>query len=79
MPQVQERAEEFRRVYQSVKESIQQFIVGHEAVIDGVLTGIFTGGHVLLEGVPGLGKTHLVRRCPRRSTCSSGASSSRPT
>jgi MoxR-like ATPase len=62
MPQVQERAEEFRRVYQSVKESIQQFIVGHEAVIDGVLTGIFTGGHVLLEGVPGLGKTYLVRR-----------------
>ena len=62
MPQVQERAEEFRRVYQSVKESIQQFIVGHEAVIDGVLTGMFTGGHVLLEGVPGLGKTYLVRR-----------------
>ena len=60
--QVQENAEAFRGVYARVKEGIQQFIVGHEAVIDGVLTCLFTGGHALLEGVPGLGKTYLVRR-----------------
>jgi len=45
-----------------VKEVIQQFIVGHEDVIDGVLNCLFGGGHALLEGVPGLGKTYLVRR-----------------
>ena len=60
--QVQERAAEFQRVYTSVKEEINSFIVGHDAVIDGVLTCLFTGGHALLEGVPGLGKTYLVRR-----------------
>ena len=60
--QVQERAGEFQRIYASVKEAIQDFIVGHDAVIDGVLTCLFTGGHALLEGVPGLGKTYLVRR-----------------
>ena len=60
--QVQERAAEFQGVYASVKEAIKSFIVGHDAVIDGVLTCLFTGGHALLEGVPGLGKTYLVRR-----------------
>ena len=59
---VTQKAEEFRRVYGKVKETIQQFIVGHEKVIDGVLTSLFSGGNVLLEGVPGLGKTYLVRR-----------------
>ncbi|MFH0963194.1 MAG: AAA family ATPase [Planctomycetota bacterium] len=60
--QVQEKAKEFRQVYGAVKTAIQQFIVGHEAVIDGVLSCLFADGHVLLEGVPGLGKTYLVRR-----------------
>ena len=60
--QVQERAAEFQRVYAAVKEAIQAFIVGHEAVIDGVLACLFAGGHALLEGVPGLGKTYLVKR-----------------
>ena len=60
--EIEQRAQEFRRIYTRIKEVVQQFIVGHEAVIDGVLTCLFTGGHVLLEGVPGLGKTYLVRR-----------------
>ena len=60
--QVEQKAEEFRRIYGAVKGVIQQFIVGHETVIDGVLTCLFAGGHALLEGVPGLGKTYLVRR-----------------
>ncbi len=59
---VQGKAKEFTRVYGRVKEVIAQFIVGHEEVVDGVLTSLFAGGHVLLEGVPGLGKTYLVRR-----------------
>ncbi|MCZ6851449.1 MAG: AAA family ATPase [Planctomycetota bacterium] len=40
---------------------MQRAIVGHEEIIDGVLTCLFCGGHALLEGVPGLGKTLLIR------------------
>ena len=59
---VQQKAEEFRNIYGKIKAEIQSFIVGHEEVIDGVLACLFAGGHVLLEGVPGLGKTYLVKR-----------------
>jgi MoxR-like ATPase len=44
-----------------VRDALSQVIVGQEAMIEGVLTGLVAGGHVLLEGVPGLGKTLLVR------------------
>ena len=56
-----ERAEKFRDAYQRLADEIGKVIVGHREVIDGVLTCLFVGGHVLLEGVPGLGKTLLVR------------------
>src|SRR5579859_7346410 len=56
-----ERAEEFRKAYRRVKDEIGKAIVGHSEIVDGVLTCLFVGGHVLLEGVPGLGKTMLVR------------------
>lgn len=58
---MQERAEQFRQRYRQIKEEIGKVIVGHSDIIDGVLTCLFVGGHVLLEGVPGLGKTLLVR------------------
>ena len=45
----------------SVREQIHRVIVGHESVVDGVLNALLAGGHVLLEGVPGLGKTTLLR------------------
>ncbi len=44
-----------------VRTEIHKVIVGHERVVDGVLTALLAGGHVLLEGVPGLGKTTLLR------------------
>jgi MoxR-like ATPase len=56
-----ERADEFRKAYRRVKEEIGKAIVGHNEIVDGVLTCLFVGGHALLEGVPGLGKTMLVR------------------
>jgi MoxR-like ATPase len=56
-----ERAEQFRQAYRRVKEEIGKVIVGHEPIVDGILTCLFVGGHALLEGVPGLGKTLLVR------------------
>jgi len=58
---MQQQAEEFRQRYASVKEQIGRVIVGHDDIVHGVLTCLFVGGHCLLEGVPGLGKTLLVR------------------
>lgn len=59
--QLQQQAEEFRARYAALRTQIERVIVGHEEVIHGVLTCLFVGGHCLLEGVPGLGKTLLVR------------------
>jgi len=54
-------ADKFREDYGRAKTQIQHAIVGHEEIIDGVLTCLFAGGHALLEGVPGIGKTLLIR------------------
>src|SRR5882724_13433165 len=48
-----------------VREEIGRIIVGQQDVVDGVLTCLLAGGHVLLEGVPGLGKTTLLRTLGR--------------
>ena len=58
---IERRAETFRRRYAAVREQIGRVIVGHDEVVHGVLACLFVGGHCLLEGVPGLGKTLLVR------------------
>ena len=58
---IEQRAEQFAQRYQAVKEQIGRVIVGHDEIVHGVLTCLFVGGHCLLEGVPGLGKTLLVR------------------
>jgi MoxR-like ATPase len=58
---MQQKAEQFRNRYTAVRDQIARVIVGHDEVVHGVLTCLFVGGHCLLEGVPGLGKTLLVR------------------
>jgi MoxR-like ATPase len=55
----------FRQTYARLREEVGKVIVGQEEVIEGVLTAIFCGGNVLLEGVPGLGKTELVKALSR--------------
>src|SRR5437660_11481426 len=60
-PQVQQQCDAFRADYAAVQAEIGKAIVGHEDIVDGVLTCLFVGGHALLEGVPGLGKTALIR------------------
>ena len=59
-PQVQ-RVQEFIAAFQSLRSEVRKVIVGHDEVITHVLIGLFAGGHVLLEGVPGLGKTLLIK------------------
>ena len=51
----------FRNAYEALRAEIGKVIVGHHEIVEGTLQAIFGGGHVLLEGVPGLGKTLLVR------------------
>ena len=60
-PAIAKATEEFRVKFKAVKDEIGKAIVGHEEIVEGVLTCLFTGGHALLEGVPGLGKTYLIR------------------
>lgn len=56
-----ERAAQFRQRFAALEAEIGKVIVGQPDIVRGVLTCLFVGGHCLLEGVPGLGKTLLVR------------------
>jgi MoxR-like ATPase len=56
-----DQAKQFRERFARVQAEIGKIIVGQPETVQGVLTCLFVGGHVLLEGVPGLGKTLLVR------------------
>jgi MoxR-like ATPase len=55
------RVEQFIKSFQALRSEVEKVIVGHREIIDHVLIGMFAGGHVLLEGVPGLGKTLLIK------------------
>jgi MoxR-like ATPase len=57
----EQRVQEFVSDFQALRTEVRKVIVGHDDVINHVLTGLFAGGHVLLEGVPGLGKTLLIK------------------
>src|SRR5512136_1336502 len=57
----EDQIQQFRQAYGAVRAEIGKVIVGQDAVVEGTLIALFSGGHVLLEGVPGLGKTLLVR------------------
>src|SRR3954471_7800762 len=57
----EQQIQSFRQAYATLRAEIGKVIVGHDAIVDGTLIAVLAGGHVLLEGVPGLGKTLLVR------------------
>ena len=59
--QVQQASGQFRSDFQAVREQVARAVVGQREVIDQTLVCLFVGGHALLEGVPGIGKTLLVR------------------
>jgi MoxR-like ATPase len=55
------RIESFRQTWDALRAEIGKVMVGHTEIVEGTLIAVLAGGHVLLEGVPGLGKTLLVR------------------
>jgi MoxR-like ATPase len=59
--EVRAQVTEFRKNMDALRAEIAKSIVGNRDVVDGVITCMLGGGHALLEGVPGLGKTMLVR------------------
>jgi len=61
MSDIESQAREFRKNFAALHAEIGKIIVGQREIIDGVLVAIFSGGHILLEGLPGLGKTQLIK------------------
>ena len=57
----EDQIQQFRQAHAAVRAEIGKVMVGQDTVVEGTLVALFAGGHVLLEGVPGLGKTLLVR------------------
>ena len=56
----EQSAQHFQATFERIRAEISKFIVGQHDIVENVLIAIICGGHVLLEGVPGLGKTALV-------------------
>jgi MoxR-like ATPase len=62
---VEVRLDEARAIILRVQHALSEVIIGQEEIVGGVVQALVAGGHVLLEGAPGLGKTHLVRTLAR--------------
>jgi len=60
-PEVEQRLREFAETYGRIRGEVRRVIVGHADVVEGVLLCLLAEGHAILEGVPGIGKTMLVR------------------
>lgn len=58
---IKSQLDQFRADFQRLRQEIAKVIVGQDEIVEGTLSALIAGGHVLLEGVPGLGKTLLVR------------------
>lgn len=59
--EIEKQCTEFREMFDALRREVGKVIVGHQDIVENVLIALFCGGNILLEGVPGLGKTLLVR------------------
>src|SRR5260370_17253713 len=57
----EQRVADFRKIFSRAESEVARVIVGHRDVVRKLLTALFCGGHILIEGVPGLGKTLMVK------------------
>ncbi|MDP1660845.1 MAG: AAA family ATPase, partial [Phycisphaerales bacterium] len=64
-PDLARAADQFRVDVSALREQVGRVIVGQRSIVDGVLVALFCSGHTLLEGVPGVGKTLLIRTLAR--------------
>jgi MoxR-like ATPase len=61
MIEIEKEIDRFHKQYQSVQAEMGRVIVGNQEIVGGILSCLLTKGHVLLEGIPGLGKTKIVQ------------------
>jgi MoxR-like ATPase len=61
LAELQAEAQDFEQTFRNARAEIGKVIVGQERVVEAALTAMFCGGNILLEGVPGLGKTELIK------------------
>ena len=61
MIEIEKEIDRFHKQYQSVQAEMGRAIVGNQEIVGGIVSCLLTRGHVLLEGVPGLGKTKIVQ------------------
>ncbi|MDD9952905.1 MAG: MoxR family ATPase [Candidatus Woesearchaeota archaeon] len=67
--QFKRRIQAFREQFMQVKEEIQRMVVGQDNVLEALLEALIANGHVLVEGVPGLGKTLIIRTLAKVTGC----------
>ncbi len=67
---IKKEVEEFQRKYSLIKSEIARIVVGQQEIVDSLIEALLCNGHVLLEGIPGLGKTLLVRTISTITGCS---------
>jgi MoxR-like ATPase len=61
MIEIEKEIDHFHKQYQSVQAEMSRVIVGNQDIVSGIMSCLLTKGHVLLEGIPGLGKTKIVQ------------------
>ena len=61
MEEITKQIETAHLLVNRIRSEVGKTLVGQEKLVDGLLTGLLTGGHVLIEGVPGLAKTSAVK------------------
>lgn len=67
--QFEQDAAQFVTSFKQIREEIARVVVGQQGIVEEILIGLFAGGHVLLEGVPGIGKTLMVHTLADALSC----------